>query len=82
MGDGEIKVAIECDGHEFHEKTKEQAKRDKAKDRYLQSKGWIIARFTGSEIVKDGKSVVGEIENLILSKDEELYLANNPEICP
>lgn len=42
--------AIECDGHEFHEKTKEQAARDKQRDRDLQSLGYRALRFTGSEI--------------------------------
>jgi very-short-patch-repair endonuclease len=79
-GDGEIKIAIECDGHNFHEKTKEQARRDKSKDRYLQSRGWVIARFTGSEIVEDSASIVDEIEGLARKKDEELHLAAHPEL--
>jgi very-short-patch-repair endonuclease len=69
-----IKIAIECDGHDFHEKTKEQAQRDKEKDRFLQSKGWLIARFTGSEIYrKDLYDLIQEIDNLALSKDYELF---------
>lgn len=47
------RVAIECDGHEFHEKTKEQAAHDKARDRFLSTSGWTVLRFTGSEIHKD-----------------------------
>lgn len=43
-------IAVECDGHDFHEKTKAQAQRDKKRDRDLQSIGWNVARFTGSEI--------------------------------
>lgn len=49
---GEVFVAIECDGHEFHERTTGQAQRDKKRDRDLQSIGWHVARFTGSEIVR------------------------------
>lgn len=41
---------IECDGHEFHERTKEQAARDRKKDRDLQQAGHHVLRFTGSEI--------------------------------
>lgn len=37
----------------YHEKTKEQAKRDKARDRYFQSLGLIVLRYTGSEIYKN-----------------------------
>lgn len=49
-GSEHLKFAVECDGHIFHERTKEQAKRDKAKDRFLQSQGWYIFRVTGAEI--------------------------------
>jgi hypothetical protein len=49
-------VAVECDGHDFHERTKQQAERDKKRDRDLQSIGWRVLRFTGSEIVRDPDS--------------------------
>lgn len=55
------KVAVELDGHEFHERTKEQARRDKAKDRYLQQLGYYIFRYTGSEIVNDPAKCIGEV---------------------
>lgn len=41
---------IECDGHDFHERTKEQAARDRKRDRDMLAKGAIVIRFTGSEI--------------------------------
>lgn len=43
-------VAIECDGHEFHDRTKEQASADRARDRALQVEGLRVARFTGADI--------------------------------
>jgi very-short-patch-repair endonuclease len=46
------KLIIECDGHDFHEKTKEQAQKDKSIDRML-LKHSPVMRFTGSEIHKD-----------------------------
>jgi len=48
-----FRLVVECDGHDFHERTKEQAARDRARDRMLQDKGWGVFRFTGSEIWKD-----------------------------
>jgi len=48
-----IKIAVECDGHDFHEKTKEQAKKDRQRERALTSAGYTVVRFTGSEIYKD-----------------------------
>lgn len=44
------KFAIECDGYEFHEKTKEQASYDRKRERRLMSDGYHVIRFTGSEI--------------------------------
>lgn len=46
----ETRLALELDGHEFHERTKEQASMDKKRDRELTRDGWKILRFTGSEI--------------------------------
>jgi hypothetical protein len=46
-------VVVECDGHDFHERTKEQAQRDKARDRAFHAAGYTVLRFTGSEIWKD-----------------------------
>jgi very-short-patch-repair endonuclease len=43
-------IVVECDGHAFHERTKEQAARDKSRDRDLQERGYRVFRFTGSEI--------------------------------
>jgi hypothetical protein len=46
-------VIVECDGHDFHEKTKQQAQHDRSRDRELQRSGYKIFRFTGSELFKD-----------------------------
>jgi very-short-patch-repair endonuclease len=45
-----FRAVIECDGHDFHEKTKEQVRRDKQRDRWFQSRGIAVYRFAGSEI--------------------------------
>ncbi len=44
-------LAIECDGHDFHDRTKQQAAYDRARDRELLMHHSITTiRFTGSEI--------------------------------
>jgi very-short-patch-repair endonuclease len=43
-------LVIECDGHDFHERTKDQAAADRARDRWLQAHDYTVFRFTGSEI--------------------------------
>lgn len=61
---------IECDGHAFHEKTKEQAAADKARDRYFAGLGYRVFRFTGSEIHKDA---IGCAEQVRLAICDELW---------
>jgi len=53
-------VILECDGHDFHEKTKKQAANDKKRDRYLSGHGRVI-HFTGSEIFSDAVACAEEI---------------------
>lgn len=48
--DAVISVAIEVDGHEFHQRTKQQVERDYRRDRDLHRMGWIVLRFSGTEI--------------------------------
>ena len=64
-------IVIECDGHEFHEKTKEQAKHDKERDRFLQMEGYPVYRFTGSEIFNNPLKILNEIEDIIYSHNKE-----------
>lgn len=62
----ELLLAIECDGHDFHDRTKEQARRDRARDRDLARGGWITQRFTGSEIFADADGCADEIYHLLM----------------
>jgi very-short-patch-repair endonuclease len=59
------RVVVECDGHDFHERTKEQAAHDRKRDREMQSAGFKVFRFTGSEIYRDAfkcaDEVIGEL---------------------
>lgn len=59
---------IECDGYEFHQKTKEQVENDYQRQRDLQNEGFEVIRFSGSEIYDDPQKCVDEIQNIILSK--------------
>lgn len=57
----ESRTVVELDGHEFHERTKEQAQRDKARDRAFTFAGWRVLRFTGSEVFADATGCVSEV---------------------
>lgn len=48
-----IKIIIECDGHEFHQKTKEQVARDNEREYNLKMQGYDVIRFSGSQIYND-----------------------------
>ena len=61
----DINCAIEIDGHEWHEKTKEQASRDKQKDREYLKNGFVPIRFTGSDVYHDANSCVKDVIEII-----------------
>lgn len=66
-------IVVECDGHEFHEKTKDQASRDKARDRDLQEAGYKVLRFSGADIWRDAFKCADEVLQMAhgLSVDSE-----------
>lgn len=66
-----LKIAIECDGHDFHERTKEQAERDRSRDREMQTSGLTVLRFTGREIYRDPFACSTQAFEHILSLQSE-----------
>lgn len=56
---------VECDGHDFHERTKEQAQRDRARDRAFQAAGIPVFRFTGSEIYASPTKCAREVKRFL-----------------
>ena len=59
-----VRIAVELDGHDFHEKTKEQASRDKKRDRDFVLAGWTVLRFSGSDIYRSAHDALREVEDL------------------
>jgi very-short-patch-repair endonuclease len=67
------RLVIECDGHEFHEKTKDQVRRDRLRDRTLQSLGLPVFRYPGSDLYRDVFACAAEaLTALDLAVDAEL----------
>lgn len=54
------KCVIEIDGHEHH-KTKEQRDYDYKRERYLQMQGYVVVRFTGTEVFLEPRKCVIEM---------------------
>ncbi len=53
-------VIVECDGHDYHERTKAQATRDKKRDREFFKHGMVVLRFTGREIHNNAEACANE----------------------
>jgi very-short-patch-repair endonuclease len=77
FGDRRIRIVVECDGHEWHERTKWQASRDKRRDRTLQRHGYLVFRFTGSDIFNDCQAcahdVLGAIIDWLSEQADQAY---------
>lgn len=54
-------VAIELDGHAFHEKTKEQVAHDKKRERAIVRAGLPVLRVSGHEIWRNARACVLEV---------------------
>ena len=72
-------LAVECDGHDFHERTKEQAARDRSRDRMLFEAGVPVIRFTGSEIYRDPQRCANEVTNHLAALNRDLLAAHGLE---
>lgn len=55
------RVVVECDGHDYHERTKEQASHDRRRDRHMQSAGYKVFRFTGSDLHRNAIECAEEV---------------------
>jgi very-short-patch-repair endonuclease len=62
---GKVRLAVELDGHDFHERTKEQAAHDRARERAIVRHGYAIFRFTGSEVFRNPRRCVEEVVAMI-----------------
>lgn len=49
----DVKLAVEIDGFNYHDRTPELAERDKARDRKLTLAGWRVCRFSAREVFRD-----------------------------
>ena len=57
--------AIEIDGHEWHERTPQQAEYDRRRERYFVAGGWTVLRFTAREVFRNPKKCVKETYRLV-----------------
>lgn len=62
-------ILIECDSQEWHERTEEQRRYEKERDRYIQKQGYKIFHYTGKEIIQNPIKIAKEI---LLTLGEEI----------
>jgi len=61
------RLIVECDGHDYHERTKEQAAKDRSRDRLGLQKEVPVIRFTGSELWRDPFNCVQQFLDIAVS---------------
>lgn len=74
-------AVIELDGHDFHDKDKNQRAYEKSRDRFLIRQGFSILHFTGSELFNDPYKAVLEsfvAVGLINNNEFDFYNPINP----
>lgn len=59
------RLCIYTDGHTYHERTEDQAIRDKNIDRKLQALGYTVLRYTGKEVNENSDKIIREIKDWI-----------------
>lgn len=64
-------IFIELDGHDFHEKTKQQATNDKIRERALSDKCDALLRYTGSEVYQNPYQIVSDVLKHVADKYSE-----------
>lgn len=73
----DFQVAIELDGHEFHERTKDQVAYRNMRDRKLTADGWQVFHISGSELWRSPLERVSEVysfcSRLALVRQEERW---------
>jgi len=61
----DVRLCVYTDGHTYHERTEEQAQRDKRIDRKLQEMGFQVLRYTGKDVNENTGDIVAEIKKWI-----------------
>jgi hypothetical protein len=69
------KVVVEVDGHDFHERSKEQAARNRQRDRDFMMDGYKVVPFTGSEVYNDPYKCAEEISFLLENEASEIFFS-------
>lgn len=67
----DVGVVVECDGHEFHQKTKKQVEYDNEREYEIKKCGYDILRFSGSQIYNNPFKCANDIFDYLLMKEKK-----------
>ena len=70
MKDNSVLCGVECDGHDYHERTMWQAQCDKKRDRDFLMRGVPVMHFTGSEINTNPDNCAFEVISFVNAMQE------------
>lgn len=59
----EQKIAVELDGHAFHERTVDQVIARDTRDRHLQVAGWRVLHWSGTELLRAPASAIEQLHD-------------------
>ena len=66
-----VGVVVECDGYEFHQKSKKQVEYDNEREYEIKKCGFDILRFSGSKIYNDPFKCANDIFDYLLLKEKK-----------
>lgn len=72
-------IAVEVDGHGFHEKTPEQVAKRNQRDRLLQNAGWLVLHYSWSEMTTRPEQCIGEVVGVL--KERYWSLVQHPHVA-
>ncbi len=68
----EIKtVLVECDSQQWHERTEQERRYEKRRDRNLTAQGYRLLHYTGKEILENPYLVASEILSVVDEKEKD-----------
>lgn len=68
---GGKRVVVECDSQAFHERTEQERRYEKARDRFLQKQGYRAFHYTGKEIIEQPFRIASEIVAFVCDEEFE-----------
>ena len=64
------KVVLECNGHNYHRYSYAQIKRDRKRDKFLESEGFFVLRYSGSRIHSNPATPAKHVKKIL---EEDSY---------